>query len=602
MRSIASLALLLLLGLLSPLPLNVNASIWGRSSAIGAGAGIVNSNNNNNNDQISWTSDIESPLDGLKHGNGHGQGHGHGRKQDPFDTFVKHFSASRSGTDTYLQTEITNLYPKSHVLVTQDYYFDIFRYAAGSDSGSANDSAPPPPSVIIREDKDIQSLKREIYLKPLRRREGAGVVVDNVVFGGWDVAWKEHDFKVIVATWAESFRQVTQWHIIADDNPKAIQAARSFIQACSEFGSTYKDVVWVFEQGYWRPDRGLWESVQQASWDDVVLDEKFKRALQSDYRSFYKSEKTYKDLGVPWKRGLILLGPPGNGKTISLKALMKEVTVPTLYVRSFHSWGGDELGIKDIFARARAEAPCVLVLEDLDSLINDMNRSFFLNQVDGLEDNDGLLIIGTTNHFDRLDPALSSRPSRFDRKYTFPNPSRSQRRDYAIWWQEKLSTNDEIEFPDTLLDEFADRTGNFSFAYMKEAFISTLLTIASDKIEHGHEDSSALLNTEVGSTSTTTTDSGRGNGSSADKPNFREILLDQIENLRKELESNPSLSSSGTASAAGGGAASDMGGGFMYGGGGGGGGGGYGDLMAYRQMEEQERGKRSAIFQIPWIN
>lgn len=50
-------------------------------------------------------------------------------------------------------------------------------------------------------------------------------------------------------------------------------------------------------------------------------------------------------------------------------------------------------GIRSIFQRARAEAPCVLVLEDLDSLITDMNRSFFLNEVDGIEDNDGLLLV-----------------------------------------------------------------------------------------------------------------------------------------------------------------------------------------------------------------
>jgi ATP-dependent 26S proteasome regulatory subunit len=49
-------------------------------------------------------------------------------------------------------------------------------------------------------------------------------------------------------------------------------------------------------------------------------------------------------------------------------------------------------------------------------LINDENRSFFLNEIDGLENNDGLYILGTTNHFDRLDPGLSDRPSRFDRK------------------------------------------------------------------------------------------------------------------------------------------------------------------------------------------
>lgn len=69
-----------------------------------------------------------------------------------------------------------------------------------------------------------------------------------------------------------------------------------------------------------------------------------------------------------------------------------------------------------VFTKARQLSPCVLVLEDLDSLINERNRSFFLNELDGLEGNDGILLMGTTNHFDRLDPGLSSRPSRFDRK------------------------------------------------------------------------------------------------------------------------------------------------------------------------------------------
>lgn len=70
----------------------------------------------------------------------------------------------------------------------------------------------------------------------------------------------------------------------------------------------------------------------------------------------------------------------------------------------------------DVFDKARQLSPALIILEDLDSLINDKNRSFFLNQLDGLQSNDGLLIIVTTNHFDRLDPGLSTRPSRFDRK------------------------------------------------------------------------------------------------------------------------------------------------------------------------------------------
>ena len=87
-----------------------------------------------------------------------------------------------------------------------------------------------------------------------------------------------------------------------------------------------------------------------------------------------------------------------------------------LYVKSFKSWSGEEASMQQVFDKARQMSPCVLILEDLDSLINDQNRSFFLNQIDGLQSNDGLLIIGTTNHFDRLDPASNDRPSRFDRK------------------------------------------------------------------------------------------------------------------------------------------------------------------------------------------
>ena len=76
----------------------------------------------------------------------------------------------------------------------------------------------------------------------------------------------------------------------------------------------------------------------------------------------------------------------GNGKTISMKAIMKECDAKgyaPLYVRSFQSWQGEEAAMASVFQKARQMAPCVVVLEDLDSLINDQNRSFFLNELDG---------------------------------------------------------------------------------------------------------------------------------------------------------------------------------------------------------------------------
>src|SRR3569833_2669614 len=70
-------------------------------------------------------------------------------------------------------------------------------------------------------------------------------------------------------------------------------------------------------------------------------------------------------------------------------------------------FAGPEYSIKQIFEKARQYAPCYLVFEDLDTIVSDNVRSYFLNEVDGLKDNDGIFMIGSTNHLDRLDPGIS---------------------------------------------------------------------------------------------------------------------------------------------------------------------------------------------------
>jgi transitional endoplasmic reticulum ATPase len=278
--------------------------------------------------------------------------------------------------------------------------------------------------------------------------------------------------------------------------------------ACGLWANAAHYEVWVFNQGNWQKDGALWDSIQKADWKDIILKETFKKSFQKDVFGFYDSERLYKELGIPWKRGLIMYGPPGNGKTITLKAVMKTCDAKgytPLYVKSFQSFAGDEYSMRVVFSKARQSAPCVLILEDLDSLITDRNRSFFLNELDGLETNDGILVLATTNHFDRLDPGLSSRPSRFDRKYLFDDPDQEERTLYAVYWQKKLKNNHSIEFPDTLVDEIAEATEQFSFAYLKEAFVSALVILA-------------------------------GLDENEDKPSFRTVLMEQIDVLRKQLD------------------------------------------------------------------
>lgn len=94
-------------------------------------------------------------------------------------------------------------------------------------------------------------------------------------------------------------------------------------------------------------------------------------------------------------------------------------------------------------------------------------------------------MVASTNHLDQLDPGLSSRPSRFDRKYLFPLPSENERTMYCDYWREKLKDKPLIQFPKKLSPAIASITQDFSFAYLKEAFVATLLAIAGNRSENG---------------------------------------------------------------------------------------------------------------------
>ncbi len=168
---------------------------------------------------------------------------------------------------------------------------------------------------------------------------------------------------------------------------------------------------------------------------------------------------------MPWKRGLLFAGPPGNDKTHTVKALANALGQPILYVRSFRHAGPDENSIQAVFERARAAAPCVLVLEDLDALVTRENRSFFLNEMDGFAVNGGILTLATTNYPQRLDPAIVKRPSRFDRTYRFDLSGVEERAEYIRLWNEAAQL-------EMRLGAVAAGTDGFSFAYLNELFLS----------------------------------------------------------------------------------------------------------------------------------
>jgi AAA+ superfamily predicted ATPase len=254
--------------------------------------------------------------------------------------------------------------------------------------------------------------------------------------------------------------------------------ARRFFKTVCAWNPELRDEMLVYDGGRWDQNSSLHKAIQGSTFDNLVLRGGLKEAIHADLERFFASRETYQSLGVPWKRGILLTGPPGNGKTHTIKALVNRLGKPCLYAKSFRSEQRlEETNIRLIFQKARRASPCLLVLEDLDSLVTEQNRSFVLNEIDGFALNQGIAIVATTNHPEKLDPAIVERPSRFDRKYQFDRPGAPERAEYTRQWSRSLPEN--LQLDDEGIDEIVALTHGFSFAHLKELFLSSIMARAA---------------------------------------------------------------------------------------------------------------------------
>jgi ATPase family associated with various cellular activities (AAA) len=207
------------------------------------------------------------------------------------------------------------------------------------------------------------------------------------------------------------------------------------------------------------------------SWDDIFLPQTLKSEIVSLAENFLNNKKFYQDNHIPYKRGVLLFGPPGCGKSSIIRTIISLYDFKPITVAP---WASDD-SLYEAFSYAESQSPALLYFEDLDSLLmNSVELSTILNLLDGIETKDGIFIMATANNIHHLPSNLTDRPSRFDRKLFIPLPDAAMATQYLTKWFGKM-------VPPSKIAEMGKKTAKYAFSYshLKELYITTMFICVS---------------------------------------------------------------------------------------------------------------------------
>lgn len=216
----------------------------------------------------------------------------------------------------------------------------------------------------------------------------------------------------------------------------------------------------------------------QVRWEDIGGLDDAQRRLKEGVELPLKDPDAFRRLGIRPAKGFLLYGPPGTGKTLLAKAVAREAEANFIAAKSsdlLSKWYGEsEQQIARLFARARQVAPCVIFIDELESLVPARGGSLgepqvtervvntILAEMDGLEELQSVVLVGATNRPNLIDPALL-RPGRFDELVYVGVPNQAGRRRILDIQTAKMPLADDVK-----LDDLAERTERFTGADLED--------------------------------------------------------------------------------------------------------------------------------------
>lgn len=201
-------------------------------------------------------------------------------------------------------------------------------------------------------------------------------------------------------------------------------------------------------------------STQGIHFSDVAGEDEAKESL-SEIVDYLHNPKKYSDVGASMPKGVLLVGPPGTGKTMLAKAVAGEANVPFFsmsgseFVEMFVGMGASK--VRDLFNQAKEKAPCIVFIDEIDAIGKKRDGQFssndereqtlnqLLTEMDGFQENIGVIILAATNRPETLDPALT-RPGRFDRRVPVELPDLAGREAILKVHAKKIKTADDVNF------------------------------------------------------------------------------------------------------------------------------------------------------------